>query len=541
MSNSSPTKKRKANDGRAATDGAHGMSKGSNNDGGGFLSSWLGYFSGRRDGSSSALPTNENNTALLNRMERMMTRMEEKLATVSRLESRYEELERKCSSLETILESTSRMEKTLKYHEMLIQNQKWEYSAPLYRTNELLNVYPEVSVAEADYIYRTSQLLKEKAEALRRGDLPDHDVHVMGDTGIHFDIDPDEDIHIDDESLYPHWAEFAAALRQFKPAFDVLPDGCDTFITFSNFRVDLVVTQMIKAAVTNMPFKKVCFRCNLDGGMSMILEMMNSNKCLQKLEFQSIQDIMDRQNIDELATAIHFHPSLVNVKLSECFGNGLGNVMLASLLTNNDLKLEALSMPGNHLLGSQPGVDNLCEQLSNYLASNPRLEHLDLDRNLLNDNDASLIANALRSNTTLRCLSLKGNHISRSGADLIFCALYDESSLNSAADSNHSCFIVYTDHGADMVNDRELLEENRAKKIYTILSTRNKSISNAQHFGDIDIKLLPNMMEAVQKYSDMLSDFEKPKHAKALSIVYEIMQRWDKVSPLYKTLGKPLG
>eukprot|EP00573_Skeletonema_grethae_P010558 CAMPEP_0201701658 /NCGR_PEP_ID=MMETSP0578-20130828/33537_1 /ASSEMBLY_ACC=CAM_ASM_000663 /TAXON_ID=267565 /ORGANISM="Skeletonema grethea, Strain CCMP 1804" /LENGTH=68 /DNA_ID=CAMNT_0048189025 /DNA_START=9 /DNA_END=211 /DNA_ORIENTATION=- len=67
-----------------------------------------------------------------------MMRMEEKLATLGSLESRCEELERKCNSLETIVKSTSQsrkekddISKTLKYHEMLIRNQNWEYSASI--------------------------------------------------------------------------------------------------------------------------------------------------------------------------------------------------------------------------------------------------------------------------------------------------------------------------------------------------------------------------------------------------------------------------
>jgi hypothetical protein len=63
MSNDSPTKKRKANDGRSTVPDNSSNS-------GGFLSSWLSYFSGRRDGTTptaSSTCVGEN----LTQMDRM--------------------------------------------------------------------------------------------------------------------------------------------------------------------------------------------------------------------------------------------------------------------------------------------------------------------------------------------------------------------------------------------------------------------------------------------------------------------------------------
>ncbi len=173
--NSRPAKKRKASNGQATTDCAHDnniMSTGSTN-GGGLLSSWFGYFSGRRDNASSRPPSNEHSIqqslSTMDRMEKIMMRMEDKLATVSNtvstLKSQCQELERKCSTLETIVESTSRMDKTLKYHEMMIKNQKWEYSAPIYTRHDLIDSnYP---LTDAEYMFQTSTIVREKTVALR--------------------------------------------------------------------------------------------------------------------------------------------------------------------------------------------------------------------------------------------------------------------------------------------------------------------------------------------------------------------------------------
>uniref|UniRef100_A0A7S2L9Q1 Uncharacterized protein n=1 Tax=Skeletonema marinoi TaxID=267567 RepID=A0A7S2L9Q1_9STRA len=98
-------------------------------------------------------------------------------------------------------------------------------------------------------------------------------------------------------------------------------------------------------------------------------------------------------------------------------------------------------------------------------------------------------------------------------------ALCDEASLNSVADSNHSCCIETDNFSGNNDEDREI---NRAQKIYTLLSIRNKSMSNAQDFGYIDVKLLPNILEVVQKYSQSMS--EDNYYVRDFSIVYEVMR-----------------
>ena len=76
---------------------------------------------------------------------------------------------------------------------------------------------------------------------------------------------------------------------------------------------------------------------------------------------------------------------------------------------------------------------------------------------------------------------------------------------------------------------------NRGWKIYSILSTRNETMSNVQHFGNIDVKLLPNVLETVQnqKYSNGSGN----DSVNASSIVYEIMRFWDQVTPFIRQVS----
>ena len=567
---SSRSKKRKANDGRAATGCAHDVSAGNTNDGGGFFSSWFGYFSGRRGESSSetGLSPNEcNNTRQLNRMEQMMMRMEEKLATVSRLESKCEQLEKKCSSLENMLESTSKAtkehietklfdldrkcdslgdrleakvdslhkqeaDKALKRHEynaMLIKNQSREYPVPLPSEHDFIR--HGYTVDEAEYLSDSAEELKDCTTLLRRGEFSYADI---GEIYMKMnDEDPPFSYEVN-KLLLSHWVEFAAALDNFTPAINLLPDDCESSFMFYYVQLNPEAMLLVKNALIGKPFKRLAFTNNHNGGgarggmsVDAILEIVESNEHLRKLEIDRNQ--IGSQHIDRLCSAVR-NRRLVQLDLYNSFEAGTGDELIASLLTIEDLTLEKLNMSSNNITSA---VSNL---LADFLATNPRLKKLELCGNNLNDSDAVLIANALRSNTTLRFLDLNDNNTTVAGEVAFLSVLCDESSLNAAADSNHIC-IVYGDTQLDLhsYNCLSDMEKNRARKVYALLSSRNKTMSNVQHFSDIDLKILPNMLAAVQKYSSDVQNYD-PK-VNPLSIVYEIMRKWDKVIPLYKSLG----
>ena len=526
------------------TDGA------SNNLGTSFLSSWLGFFSGRRDETSSpGPPQDESKTSQLDRMENIMMRVEEKLATVSSLESRCKKMEEKCSKLEDMLDAkcssleletklatTSQsmkdhMDRSLRYNEMLILNQKWKYSARVYTRNELIRANYETD--EADYIYETCQYLKTDTEAMRRGDFPkENNMQNKREVSL---FTTDDDLSFDDDinnELSPHWREFAAALKQFKPAFDIiLPDDRMTSIFFGCVQLNREMTELIQEALVNIPFKmlSLSYTYRIHGGMSTIARIMKNNKYLQMVDIYQIKD-MDENDVATLCYAIHLHPFVKDVSIIDCFsGDGLGDEMLRTLLSTGGPKLETLTMSSNNISSVESTL------LPDFLATNPRLILLDLSGNEFNDNDAVFIANALRSNTTLKSLVIE---VGDDGNETLRVAVCDESSLNSVADSNHSC-LIEAEYGVDG-NETDSREINRARKIYSLLASRNETMSNVQHFGDIDVKLLPKILAAVQKYSNMKVAWDTSYCVKveALSIVYEVMRRWDKVSPLYKSLGK---
>eukprot|EP00985_Skeletonema_marinoi_P001474 scaffold581_cov127-Skeletonema_marinoi.AAC.25 len=318
-----------------------------------------------------------------------MMRVEEKLATVESLESRYERLEAHCSSLENMLNSIFNkidcshlhleqkcnslenkldtkvdtiqvtLERSLKrheYNEMLIKNQSWEYSVAADTTDELIdNGYTD---DEAEYIAENAPDLECITTKMRRGEIPYEKTYGNRDKGIYIEMtEGPQHSYVVNNELLPHWKEFAAALKQFAPAINLLPDNCE--------------------------------RMSVDA----IIDIVESNKLLRKLQID--KNRIGRNHIERLCSAVHTHPALVELDLYHSCGPGIGDEMLAALLTSGGLELEKLDMADNNITS---GVSTL---LADFLASNPRLKELDLGYNYLYDSDAALIANALRTNTTL--------------------------------------------------------------------------------------------------------------------------------------------
>jgi hypothetical protein len=430
------------------------------------------------------------------------------------------------------------------YNDMLVRNQSWKYPALVHtvaesRSFEYWTENLGFNDDEAEYLIDTGDMLREAAEKMRQGEFPSQPSDSRG-RGVNLTFPNTEVIFRDevDKNLLPHWKEFTSALKQFTPAFGVLPDGCVSFFRLENLQLENDAMMLMKDALMNKPFHSLAFvnTCNTEGeghdyGMSVdaIVSIIDSNKQLRTLEVQNNRIFGD--GIRNICSSVHNHSSLINLDLTNSCDDH-GDEMLISLLTSGHLKLENLNMSYSGITSFH---SNVATVLSDFLATDPPLEELELQGNYLNDNAAVLIAGSLRSNKSLRMLNLSGNSITDVSTEAFKLVLHDDSTLNTVSDSNHSCFVHLDVSGSWNVNDlgRER-ERNRGRKIYRLLTSRHKSTSNVQHFGDIDAKILPNIVRAVQKYAS----FQSPSdyfynYVRDLSIVYEIMRKWDKVFPLY--------
>lgn len=204
---------------------------------------------------------------------------------------------------------------------------------------------------------------------------------------------------------------------------------------------------------------------------------------------------------------------------------------------NESCKLREIDLSSNGIITH--GNTNL----SDFLAMNPCLKALELSDNGLNDYDVVNIATALKTNTNLRDLELERNVITND--DALQETLFDDTSLGSAAGSNHTCRInSRRRRSLYAINHNPDPKINRRRKIFNVLAARNKTRSNIQHFEEMSPKLLPNILESTQTYglddSFLLrhnSVYQHNSDVDALSVVYEVMRKWDEVFVVYESLG----
>ncbi|KAL7523629.1 hypothetical protein ACHAXR_000259 [Thalassiosira sp. AJA248-18] len=182
--------------------------------------------------------------------------------------------------------------------------------------------------------------------------------------------------------------------------------------------------------------------------------------------------------------------------------------------------------------------------LPDFLALNPPLQELCLIENHLDDNDAILIATALKHNTNLQRLFLEDNDMTDVGFSALKKVVFDWTSLNSVADSNHSCLIVCGTSSGNYFCDPQ---SNKEEKICSLLSSRNEEGTNSFHldleFGGDSLKLLSKVLECVNNYSRRytrkmdghgvipINEYSREdgcvELVRPLSIMYEILRSWN--------------
>jgi hypothetical protein len=259
MSGISPTKKRKANDGRATAsdDTSHDVET----NGG--------------DCDEKSPPTQSCYGNLSQQMDAMMQIM-------LRMEEKCNRLEAKCNSLENIVKEQvesldAKIDKKFKQHEyndMLVRNDSWKYPALLHPVEYPLSRFEYLTENlgfdedEADYLIDTGDVLREATGKMRQGKFPSQPSDSRG-RGISLTFTNTEVIFRDevDNNILPHWKEFASALKQFTPAFGVLPDGCVSFFRLENLQLGHNAMMLMKDALMNKPFHSLAFvnTCNTEG------------------------------------------------------------------------------------------------------------------------------------------------------------------------------------------------------------------------------------------------------------------------------------
>ena len=484
---------------------------------------------------------------MLARLEHVMHRVEAKLTNADHMENRCQQLEDRCTTLESLLQrATSSMEgavksvaehvqsvdtkvddikKSLKYHEMLMKNQKtWEYTeniphpdcVPNTLSREFWQRRYQFDPVDSRAMASFCQRMKKITESMRWGEDAD-EIGTVEITATDVGHGPLPHHH----DLMPHWRELCNALEQYSPVLEQR-SGYEHLSQFTVFHVQISpqVWQLLTPALTVVPFEKLVFQNN-EFGRSEFAEVFDLFLMCPHLKHIHLCDnqIEDMEDITNLCQVIENHPSIEQVSIINCFPNNGFDALRSIIGVSNKL---------THLGLSLNGIDTGRSAIvADFLAANPRLESLYLIHNRLNNDNAASIARALHTNNNLKVLNLDGNDITDLGRDQLQLALCNETSLDTVANCNHTCSISLCS-GYNSTSDPKV---NRAGKVYELLVSLGSNIT--QDFNDIPAQLLPNILDCVQT---CLVRGWGGSGSEVLTIMNEIMH-WEKAIDMIKLLS----
>ena len=382
--------------------------------------------------------------------------------------------------------------------------------------------------------------IKKKTEEMRYGQ-GHRDIFILADPSY-------------STEFLPHWREFCDALEQYQYCLTCSSkNGNNSTLQLSYMEIPDTVVGLLSKALESTYFTTFALQCNSFGqkGIEFALKYLKNNHVMK--HFQLIENpISNMEHVEQLCQIVEDHPSIEDVTIhasSEQGGEVGGYEMLQMIMSAGKDKLTTINLYDNNI---RTAGDTF---ISDFLITNPVLQKLELESNELNDDGPAAIAGALTRNTTLCRLELADNNITSVGWISLSKAVFDQTSLNSAADSNHTCSVGFPlnddDEMQDILDSRKFIEYStqgtsdpkkvRQKKIYSILSSRNRSCSNADHFEDVPVEFLPDMLSSIQQYSNYHVSADAPRQAdfdvEPVSIIYEILQRWDKSLAVFESLS----
>ena len=218
--------------------------------------------------------------------------------------------------------------------------------------------------------------------------------------------------------------------------------------------------------------------------------------------------------------------------------------LIAKYLKGNPATRE-LNLENNHIPAAAAKV------LASAMKKNTNLEHLNLGYNSFSDKSVDGFVELLRNNSTLLTLNLIGNSIKVNKQSdttgrraLLKNAIMDTTSLQSVADSNHTCEVIMGDRNYrnDLTHEAELKSINSLDsegmkiryKVVLALFSYNKDLFHPRSFDDIPLELMPRLLELVQQevgyggFGKGVFDYvRKMKSTRELRRLYQVVTEWN--------------
>ena len=224
------------------------------------------------------------------------------------------------------------------------------------------------------------------------------------------------------------------------------------------------------------------------------------DQCIYMSSFAVTNNAIDSlSTAAQLSTSFAKHNHLEKIDLSD---SGLGeSARVLSAVLSSCANLEKLCL-NNVNMQARDTRSRGITIISDFVASNPLLQKLELDLNQLGDDAALLLAKALGTNTNLLDLSLADNNFSEVATDAFSKVIFDDDDLNTVIDSNHSCTI----HGvSEKVTS---LQCSKEKKKFRVIYSHGKttpipSFAGDQFFTDAPVELTPEVLSWIQSVQKM--------------------------------------
>lgn len=283
-----------------------------------------------------------------------------------------------------------------------------------------------------------------------------------------------------DDILLPSWKTFADTLSSI-----TTHDHGFIHIHLGQVHLGTVVSDMLLQSFKTAPLLSLTLKKN-DLGADGIKFVVNAVKMNATLEALYIHDNHIESGNDAacIVRAVDKHPKVDRLTLENCDIGQSDAVM--SAIVPAVFHLRQVSLRGNNI-GSHGAI-----LISSSITSNPGIEKLLLNDNLLNDDDATMFAESLRTNTKLRMLNLMGNHITELGINALSIAVLG-TDINAINDSNHTCWIFVGD-GSHRVNTFDDPKMNREEKMLNALCHLT-----ACDLDDVPVGIMPRVLDLLQR------------------------------------------
>jgi len=344
-------------------------------------------------------------------------------------------------------------------------------------------------------------LLKSQAATFRT--MSKKDEECAADNTISLRVPGWAEVHV--RNIYPHWNNYMDALRLCNPDNQTWRfDKMDLPPKMLNALKSLMSSRNIHRLVFNNSDDISTGLSHPEGTFDLLLDTLEKNTTVKCVILRASFTLGT-----ELYKAIANHPSLEELHISDMVlvEDGTDEEALYyedfyTLLVSCK-KMKYLSL--HHSALGKRGGETIAEFLE---LSSCSLEHLYLGDTAITDDDVVQISAALQTNNKLCVLSVGGkeNNITAVGRKALTKVLFDTSSLDTVANSNHTCRVDVSNNlppSSDPCPHEDLLDilncntcpkDNRRWKVLSVLYATNGMGIEDEFKTYQNLKVIPEVL-----------------------------------------------